>query len=160
MSTEPHPILKTLRIIWFAMIMSQAIFVFVAFFVAANNEAGPPDPEEFRVITLAISAFSFTTVPLALLARRFMMGRSEATPDRIPGLYQTSSIVGWALAESVTINGFVLAFLSMEPRMIIPFVIGGLGCTIVTIPRAQQLTDYIHAARKRSVDDGPEGASW
>ena len=168
MSTSPPQSMTTLRVLWFAMIMSQVIFVFIVFFVASTHEGDPPKPEEFQAMAIALSAFAFTTVPMALLARSFMMGRATASPDRVPGLYQTCSIIGWALAESITINGFVLAFISMQPKMIIPFFIAGMGCTIVTMPRPQRLKAYVEAALESSggsssegpIDDGPEGDAW
>ncbi len=161
MSTSPHPVIMTLRILWFAMLSSQGIFVFIIFFLASQEDAAATkSPQDMQMIILALSAVSATLLPMALVMRRFMMGRAEATPDQVPALYQTYSILGWSLAEAVTIHGFVIAFMSMDPRLIVPFVIGGVGCTLMTFPRPQQLSDYISVARKKSDEDAPESEAW
>ncbi len=158
MSPKPHPVLMTLRVMWFAFVSNHPIFVFIVFFVASTNTDHPGPDENFNVMLTALSAVSVVMVILSLTARGFMMSRlsESASVQQVASAYQTGSILSWAFAEVVTINGFVLAFISMSPRTILPFAVVGMVCNVLAFPRARDLASIDDAPPK----DEPEGNAW
>ena len=115
------------RIIWAALFGSILLYCFVAFTVAQRNAQRPFETalhDQFTIILYSIGALTFA-------AAFFMRGwlRERGRP------LQMYNVVGWALLESVTIYGLVLALMTMDWRMIaLPAALTIAGF-IITFPQ-------------------------
>lgn len=139
-----EPIYKTLAVIWFALLVSQALLLVVIYFAK---------PEAFRfdfsqpllgenapiVIVFALLAISNLILSLAL-ARKFL---NQAIAAQNVALVQTAMIVGCALCEAISLFGVVLAFAFSYQYFFLWFALGILG-TILHFPRRDNLIAAVY----------------
>nr|MBK7068097.1 hypothetical protein [Deltaproteobacteria bacterium] len=173
----PPPALMTQRILWFALLTSNVLYVGVLFYLRANRGGqslpaiDPMLAPAFAVVALGVSASSL------LLPRRLYASFASSAPIEIRdgvkedpmGALQgfrrpapserifadtdaarraallrnmTPFIVGMALAEAVSLLGFVLGFLGAGEATFLPFFAVGVALqatrfpTMVAIERA------------------------
>ncbi len=139
---NPEQAYTTLMIIWFALLVSQGIFVVVIFFAK---------PELFRfdltqpllgnnaavigVLTLvALSAF----VTSFMIRRRFL---AQSVDEQRIELVQTALIAGCSFCEAASIIGVLLAFVFSYPYFFFFSILGIVGAAL-HFPRR----DNVHAA--------------
>ena len=109
--------LLTLKIIWFAMLMSLVIYLFLGFYLGANF--GPLMKEDvFGILRTLFYVVSFITLIATWYIRKlFLSGKGQYHQSsqtlQHPALqrYTTATIVALALSESIGIYGLVLFFL-------------------------------------------------
>jgi hypothetical protein len=113
--------LMTLNIIWFALLISLAIYLFVGLQVAENLRTSL-DSDTFTILKYTLYILVFITLVVTRYIRKFLLspkGSNEvATQDtRYPnqhpavGKYTTAMILTWAMSESIGIYGLILFFL-------------------------------------------------
>jgi MFS family permease len=103
--------LRTLRVIFAALLMSIAIYIFVVWTVAKKTEL----PFETRLsdpVVQFLYAASAVFFVVAFVFSNWM--RDRGRPRRV--VY----IVRWALLETVTIYGLLAAFTRLDWRLIVP----------------------------------------
>ena len=133
---------KTLLIIWFALVMSQVIFVVMIYAVK-------PEMLHFDLVRPALGdtpivVAAFAVLTLANLAMSFIMPKrflTQSVDQQDIGLVQTAMIIGCALCESVSLFGVLLAFAFNYKYFFIFSAIGILG-TLLHFPRRGD----VHAA--------------
>ncbi|HYS56204.1 MAG TPA: hypothetical protein VER58_20790 [Thermoanaerobaculia bacterium] len=121
-----EPTVKIERIIWAALFASILIYCLIAFTIAQRNAQRPFQAalhDEFTIILYSISALTF--VAAFFTRARF---RERGAPRR---LY---NIIAWALLESITIYGFILALVRMDWKMILPPAALTIAGFIITFP--------------------------
>lgn len=102
--------LRVMRIIWAALLFAALIYFQIAFMIGQRN-AGVPFASEFHdPFVQIIYAVAAVTFGVAFFMRGWM--RDHGRPSH---LY---NIVTWALLESVTIYGLVLAMIKSDWRLI------------------------------------------
>jgi hypothetical protein len=136
---------RTAHILWFALMMSVAIYGGVSFIIASQgNEAAAP---------LALPPFVFPVLAVMSAVAAVVLYRQFTSPDRIralvsqsrsveqvPQLVLTASILRWALFESVAIYGLVLAIMSRSFEAFLPYGIVAIGLQAMSPPRLKQIT--------------------
>lgn len=134
--------LKMPRILWFAMLVSQGVYVYVARTAAPDT---PADGAGTLVVPLAAAAFVSAMMSFALpmfLHRSAMrrvepstMGGAPADLARIAvALYFTPFVLAIALSESVAVFGVVLALQGLPQSTYLPFIGAGALLVLVRFP--------------------------
>lgn len=178
---NPSPALRTQRILWIALLTSNALYLGVLFYLRAAR-GGPPlapiDPAlapAFAAVALGVSAAS------VLLPRRIYATVAASAPvetredvkDDPLGAMQgfrrpapservfadadaarrlalqrnaTPFILGMALAESVSLLGFVLGFLGAGEATFLPFFAVGIALQASRFPTMAAIERSFEAA--------------
>jgi len=139
MSTNVEQIYKTLLIIWFALLMSQALFLVVVFF---------SKPEVFRIDFSkpllgdnAAIVLAFAALALANFALSFIMKRrsfEQAVEKQELSYVQTGLVLACAFCESISLLGLVLAFAFAYQYFFLWFALGIIGI-VLHFPRRDAL---------------------
>jgi hypothetical protein len=134
------------RIIWAAIGFSQMIFAGLLFAGIFQRPAEPPQP----ILLTAIAAVAMVNAVLSLVLPRFLLGQAiRAMREREPALgdhgpdvvrrrafqvSMTPTILGLALAESVSIFGLVIGVLGFGTWQAAPFFAAGIALTAIQFP--------------------------
>ncbi len=130
---------NTLLTLWFSLFMSQFMFLIVIYFIKPevfNFDLSKPFLGENAVIVILFGFLAVSTLIMSLfLSRRFI---NEAIKHQKVGLVQNALIVGCALCESISLFGFLLAFMFGYQYFFIWFAIGIIGM-IFHFPKRENL---------------------
>jgi hypothetical protein len=130
---------KTLLTLWFSLFMSQFMFLLVIFMVKPEvfqfDLAKPLLGENGIIIIL----FAFIAIANLILSfffkKRFI---NEAIEKQSVDFVQRAMIIGCALCESVSLFGFILAFIFDYQYFFIWFALGIVGM-IFHFPKRENL---------------------
>lgn len=119
--------LLTLKMIWAAMLMSLAIYLFVGLQVADTMKS-PMDEQTFGMVKMGLYLIALgILVATRFMKKMILSGKGQTrtpadaggipTPSRPPALqtYTTATILSLAMSEGVGILGLVLYFLGKNP---------------------------------------------
>ncbi len=113
--------LLKLKVIWFGMLGSLAIYLFVGLQIGTNIQASM-DRSTFTVLKTVLYLFTFVIIAITRHIRKFILSGKgqygQATQNFQPltlQKYITTLIVAWALLESIGIFGLVLFLLGKNP---------------------------------------------
>jgi F0F1-type ATP synthase membrane subunit c/vacuolar-type H+-ATPase subunit K len=109
----PDQQLRIATIVWLALLGSVIVYTLVGLY-AAPAPAVTPDLGMMRWVMIAAGIGSTGGI--------FVMRQVLGARERTLASWFTTSIVSWALAESVAIYGLVLRFMGDEPKMLYGFV--------------------------------------
>jgi FtsH-binding integral membrane protein len=119
--------LRTMRIIWGALLFAVLIYCSIAFTIGQRN-AGVPFASEFKdLLVQIIYAVAAVMFGVAFFMRGWMRDRG-----RPAHLY---NIVTWALLEAVTIYGLVLAMVKFDWRLIVAPALATFAGFVLTFPQ-------------------------
>lgn len=168
---RPPPTFFTLRILWVALLASNAAYLGIVFFVRAGRAATATWSDARSLApAFALVAVGLAVVSVLLPPRLYAAGvaaRTVATRDDVKddpmgaqqgfrrpaatervfadpaaaravafGAYLPPFIFGMALAEAVSLLGFVLGFLGAAPWMFVPFFAAGIALQATRCPTA------------------------
>ncbi len=125
---NPERAYKTLVIIWFALLMSQVMFLVVIFF--AKPEVLQFDFTKPLLGENAPIIISFAILALANFALSFVMKKrsfEQAITEQNIAFVQTGLIIACALCEAISLLGLVLAFAVSYQYFFAWFALGILG---------------------------------
>jgi F0F1-type ATP synthase membrane subunit c/vacuolar-type H+-ATPase subunit K len=141
--------LSTLKAIWFAMLASLAIYMFVGLQVAENLRVSL-NHETFGVLRTVLYTVAVVTLIITrYLKRLFLSAKGEQQTaiqiDQLTVLqkYSTAMIVTWSLSESVGIYGFVLFLLGKNTVDLYLLTLISAGAMILYRPRKDEVTDLL-----------------
>lgn len=141
--TDPQTIearILTMRILWFALLMSVAIyFVFTLF--AQRREGLESNP----TISLALLCVAILMVLVAFLIKSRLL--SKAVDQQNPAMVQQAYIVTWAITEVAGLLGLLDFFLTTDRYYYILLIIAVLGL-LLHFPRREPVEN---AAFRRSI---------
>ncbi len=131
--------LMTLMIIWFALVVSQILFLAMLFFIKPelfNFDLSRPVFGPNGVIYAILGVVALSNLGLSFGLRKKYINRSVTERNIL--LIQTGMIIGCALCESVSLIGVFVAIAYSYPYF---FVFSGLGIlgTILHYPRRSDL---------------------
>lgn len=178
---RPPPSLQTLRILWFALLTSNVLYVAVLLFLRANRQGPAPVPDPMLAPAFALAALGLAATSVLLPPRLYAsaaaattvatredikddpMGaqqgfRRPAASERIfadaslarsaaLGAYMSPFIVGMALAEAVSLLGFVLGFLGGAAVVFLPFFVVGVALQASRFPALPTVERAFEAAQ-------------
>lgn len=130
---------QTLVIIWFALLVSQVLFLGVVYFAKPEvykfDFSRPFFGENFAIAaTFAILALSVVALSFVLKAKFY----NRAINEQKPALVQTGLVVAVALCEAASLFGLVLAFAFSFQYFFLWIALGILG-VILHFPRRDSL---------------------
>lgn len=137
-------------ILWFALLMSQLIYLGVLFILTGQGapEGSTMAPEELETMQMALGAVALSMVPAIFVMRHVMFGKPGQQGKlkergRAKAALQVANLVSWSMAEAIAVFGFVLAFLSYDVTQFYPFL--GLAMTLmfVLFPRTERQLDEL-----------------
>lgn len=137
MSVEQH--YRTLAILWFALFVSQFLFLIVIFFAKPEVyrfDFSRPLLSENAPFIAAFALLAITNFALSFFLRRKYL--NQAVTEQKPALVQTAMILGCALCESISLFGMILAFAFSHQYFFVWFALGIFG-TILHFPRRENL---------------------
>jgi hypothetical protein len=113
--------LMTLNIIWCAMLISLAIYLFVGLQVAGNLRTSL-GADTYAIVRLFLYILAFVTLIAIRYVRKLLLSakgsnQQRSASGRYPiqnpaiGKYVSAMIVAWAMSEGIGIYGLVLFFL-------------------------------------------------
>lgn len=109
--------LSKLKIIWFGMLGSLALYLIIALQVAPNIQVSL-DKSIFNVVKTVIYLFTLIIIVITRYIRRFILSGKSQQGQGIQSFqsltlqkYTTVMIVAWALLECIGIFGLILFFL-------------------------------------------------
>jgi hypothetical protein len=131
------------RILWFALLLSQVIYLVVASVLPGDPASSPAS---VSVISLALAIVSIGIAALTLVMRRRALvapiQAGQLDPNTPEGHQRAfvPFIINLVLTESIAINGLVIALLSREPQRAYPFAIAGFALMYWHRPTAPDLS--------------------
>ncbi len=137
-------IYKTELIIWFALLMSQIMFLLVIFLVKPEVYQFDFTKSPLGENAIIISAFALIAVLNLIIS--FVMKKNllkNAVEHQNPGLVQNAMIIACALCESISLLGFVLAIAFAYQYFFIFFIVGIAG-TIFHFPKRENLHQAVY----------------
>src|SRR5262245_47071530 len=136
--------LALLRIIWAALLMGEVTFFIVIATVIWPSSRPPGDDQLLKMLFYADVAALLTMVPVGLFLRNSMFNRArQQTQDAGSAMYQTGSIILWAMCEGVVFLGLVGAMLNKGPwPYLIPAIIAA-AVQLATFPTASSIDESV-----------------
>lgn len=129
----PARALMTLRIIWFALFMGQAMFFAVLVLAILPHQKPPEHPNPIFMWTSII--FFMTSVPATFVIRRMTFNRSRGEDGAIaPGAYATGNIVFWAGCEGASLFAMVAMMVNGSIWPTILIAAAAIALQVLTFP--------------------------
>lgn len=132
---NPEQGYQTILFVWFALLISQLMFIFVVFFIKPELfvfDLAKPLLGGNAAVVLAFAALSAASIVASIILRNRFLHQSVA--EQNIAHVQTAMIFGCALAEVVSLLGLMLAF-AFEYQYFFLFSITGILVTLLHFPR-------------------------
>ena len=139
---NPEQAHTTLMIVWFALVMSQLLFLVILYFIKPGLfrfDLTQPLLGENAVVVGALAAIAIVNLVTSFTLRKRYIGQAIATGSI--AMVQSALIVGCALCESISLFGLLLGFAFDYPYFFAFSIVGIVG-TLLHFPRRGD----IHAA--------------
>lgn len=130
---------KTLIILWFALLMSQIMFLVIIFITKPEMfkfDLSKPLLGENAVIIIAFAVLALANFGLSFVMKKRSFEQA-ATEQKI-SLVQTGLIIACALCEAISLLGMVLAFAFSYQLFFLWFALGIFGI-LLHFPRRDTL---------------------
>lgn len=152
---KPNPAF-VLLILWAAMLATQAVFVFVAR-TATSGALSAPDqvamgPARGSLSVPMFAGLAIVSLLLAIFLPKLLMkpqiAKLEQTGGPVPieklvPIAVTGKIIRWAMLESITIYGLMLALFNADPNIILPFAAVALIGFALTFPSEKSIRGFL-----------------
>lgn len=138
-NTSIEQIYKSQMIIWFALFMSQFVFILVIFMVkpeVLKLDLAKPILGENSIIPIAFAFMGILNLVISFVMKKNLL--NDSVQHQNPALVQTAIVIACALCESISLFGFVLAFAFDYQYFFVWFLIGIVGM-IFHFPKRESL---------------------
>jgi len=142
---NPEQGYQTILFVWFALLISQLMFLFIVFFIKPELfvfDLTKPLLGDNAAVVLAFAALSAASVVASIILRNKFLRQSVAEQNLAH--VQTAMIFGCALAEVASLLGLMLAF-AFDYQYFFLFSVVGIVATLLHFPRRSS----VHAAAFR-----------
>ncbi|HUL22653.1 MAG TPA: hypothetical protein VLZ10_14450 [Thermodesulfobacteriota bacterium] len=143
--------LMILRIIWFAMLISLAVYLFVAIRVATNVQPSISG-EMFTILRTVLYVMAIAILIAAKYVRKLIMsGRSQVSQpaQALEYLalqkYSAATIVALAMSESIGVYGLILFFLGKNSRDLYLLILVSAAAMVIYRPRKDEMLSLVQA---------------
>lgn len=130
---------QTMMIVWFALFMSQLLFLGMAFFVKPELlrfDLTRPLLGENAAIVAALAGFSIFDLIFSFVQRKKYL--EQAVAEQNVAMVQTAMIIGCAMSEAVSLFGLFLAFAFNYPYFFL-FSAAGIISVLFHFPRRSSI---------------------
>jgi hypothetical protein len=136
MNRNPQPI------IWFALVTSLVIYVFIAW-MTVGKSAQRPLVEAIAIMPVPVLyAMGLMMFVAAFAAGRFLAPRNEfqtpGTSGQAEAKLRAARIAQWAMLESICVFGLMAAFIVQTWTLILPPFAASLAGFVITYPKEEQ----------------------
>ncbi len=132
--------MTTMRIIWFALILSVGIYYMITLFVRRSEDVAP-NP----TLSLALAVVAVSAIAVSFLIKAKLLGK--AVEQQNVGMVQQAYITTWAITEVSALLGLMDFFSTGDRYYHLFFAFAALGLLLHT-PRREHVEN---AAFKPSV---------
>ena len=119
---------KNLLVIWLALFSSQFMFLAIVYFVDPKLfefDFTKPLLDQNSMIIIIFAVFGFFNLMASFVLKKKFL--NEAVTKQKPELVQNAILVACALCETVTLFGFMLAFVAEYQYFFVWMIVGALG---------------------------------
>lgn len=141
--------LMTLRIIWFALLMSLAVYLVVAIQVGTNVQASINE-ETLRILRTVLYLMAVAILIATRYVRNLIMsGKSQASlpAQALESLalqkYSAATIVALAMSESIGVYGLILFFLGKNSTDLYLLILISAAAMVVYRPRKDEMLNLV-----------------
>lgn len=126
-------VLQTLRILWFAFLMTLALFTGIVFFLRSQPGHLTPAPELLGLLSPVLAFVAITiTLIITFSAKIFA---------QVPN-FATYTILRLALGEAVALFGFLLGYFGAQELVFLGFFGWALLLQLSSMPSDQKLREF------------------
>jgi hypothetical protein len=125
--------IRTLRILWLALIVSIGLYYALTVFIGPREEIEPN-----QMVTVVLAVIALSTILISFLIKSKLLTR--AVEQQQVQLVQQAYIVAWALTEAAAILGLLDFFLTGHRHYYILFIIAALG-QVLHFPRRDHVAN-------------------
>lgn len=139
--------LKTLTIIWGALMASQVIYG-----IALQTIVKDQEPQELQIpMVAALSMMAVVMCVLSFFLPKFILNQLKKDQFKNPGdnqrasisqliqVYSSPFIIRLAMLESCALFGFALAFIHKRIELFLPFATLSIGLFILNFPTEEKV---------------------
>jgi hypothetical protein len=123
--------IRTMRTLWFALMMSIVMYFGLTVFIGKSANANPNN----MVSLILVLAGMFTTI-VSLPVKQKLLSRSVEQQNEV--MVQQAYITAWALCEASALLGLLDFFLTGNRFYFVPLVIALIG-DLINYPRRQDV---------------------
>ncbi len=149
--------LLALRIIWFALLVSLAIYLFVAFQVGIKVQSSINE-ETLDTVRMVLYAMACAILIATRYIRKFIMsGKNQVTqPAQVSEhlalqKYLAATIAALAMSESIGIYGLILFFLGKSSTDLYLLILISAAAMIMYRPRKDEMLSLVQQSRGDSI---------
>lgn len=146
--------LVPLKIIWYAMLVSLLVYLFVGLQVGADMRIEMAD-DTLAVIRPALYGAAFLTPILIRYIRKYLLApkgpsiiQNRTSQHPILQRYTIAMVVTWALSESIGIYGFILFLLGKNTVDLYMLVLVSALVILLHSPKKEEIVDLLEEDRK------------
>jgi hypothetical protein len=132
--------LRTMRILWIAMLLSIGVYYVFTLFVGRPEDAKPDD----KLFLMLLGLGSLTTLVSFPFKHRLL---NRAVEQQQPQVVQPAYVMAWALTEAAALLGLFDFFVTGDRYYYVLFIIAACG-QLLHFPRREHVID---AAFKRTL---------
>ena len=145
---------RTVRVIWFALLMSVVIYGVVAWVAVGSVPDGSfeealANPTVIGLYAAGLGAFVMSFIISSAVHRRTAMRGSAPGPSAsptgevltVPPRTRVALIVRWSMIEMSALFGLVAAFLTRDPRVFLPMGLLAVAGMLLNYPSDERLRD-------------------
>jgi hypothetical protein len=158
--------LMTLRIIWFALLMSLAVYLFVGFRVGTSLQS-LVNEDTFGILRTVLYAAAFAILIATRYIRKLILSGKSQVSQPAQALehlalqkYSAATIVALAMSESIGIYGLVLFFLGKNSTDLYLLILISAAAMVMYRPRKDEMLNLVQESREDSGAGGgtsPDG---
>ncbi len=151
--------LLALRIIWVALLVSLAIYLFVAFRVGTKVQSSINE-ETLGILRMVLYAIACAILIATRYIRKFIMsGKNQVSQPALASehlalqKYSAATIVALAMSESIGIYGLILFFLGKSSTDLYLLILISAAAMIMYRPRKDEMLSLVQQGRGDSIPD-------
>jgi glucan phosphoethanolaminetransferase (alkaline phosphatase superfamily) len=143
--------LMILRIIWFALLMSLAVYLFVAIRVAANVQPSISE-ETFAILRTVLYVMAIVVLIATKYVRKLIMSGKSQVSQPVQALehlafqkYSAATVVALAMSESIGVYGLILFFVGKNSRDLYLLILISAAAMVIYRPRKDEMLSLVQA---------------
>ena len=141
---------RTVRVIWFALMMTLVIYAIICFTVLRPATTAPLEETFRNPIVIALHVVAIADLLMSFIMPRNILRRNASAPraPQYPSVdpvvtpaIRTAMILRWALIECVAIFGLLAAFMVHDSRVFLPLLAVSAAAMLMAYPSDNALRD-------------------
>ena len=143
--------LTTLRIIWFALLMSLGIYLFVGIQVGTTIQSSINE-ETLGILRTVLYAMACVILIAAKFIRKVILSGKGEVSQPAQALehlalqkYSAATIVALAMSESIGVYGLILFFLGKNSRDLYLLILVSAAAMVIYRPRKDEMLSLVQA---------------